>query len=102
MTILLDFCLFVMLRIIMKDPRGVERGACKNCECTDYELEAGATRAQCSYCECPATAHETVTPKGKYSFSFNSTVFHILLHSYEFYFYFFLFQNLKPYDHQAH
>lgn len=49
----------------MKDPRGVERGACKNCECTAYELEPGATRAACTYCECAAVAHEIVTsPKG--------------------------------------
>ncbi|KAK3910187.1 Medium/long-chain-fatty-acid--[acyl-carrier-protein] ligase MbtM, partial [Frankliniella fusca] len=41
----------------MKDPRGVERRACKNCKCTAYELEAGATRAACSYCECPPTPH---------------------------------------------
>ncbi|KAJ1519805.1 hypothetical protein ONE63_005058 [Megalurothrips usitatus] len=43
-----------------KDPRGVERDPCKNCECSAYEYEASSQRAACSYCECPAPAHLAV------------------------------------------
>ncbi|XP_034238639.1 uncharacterized protein LOC117643698 isoform X3 [Thrips palmi] len=51
----------LLIQLTMKDPRGVERGKCTKCSCTAYELEANATRATCSYCECAAPAHEEIT-----------------------------------------
>ncbi|XP_052130004.1 uncharacterized protein LOC127751068 [Frankliniella occidentalis] len=49
----------------MKDPRNIERGACKkeDCDCTAYSLDEKATSAACSYCQCPPTAH--VAEKGQ-------------------------------------
>lgn len=49
----------------MKDPRGIERGACTKCECTAYEWDKAGTRAACAYCDCPAPAHENKSA-GKY------------------------------------
>ncbi|KAK3921435.1 Cytochrome P450 1A1 [Frankliniella fusca] len=36
------------------DPRGVLRGACTVCPCTQYEMDPESKRAACSYCDCPA------------------------------------------------
>ncbi len=54
----------------MKDPRGVERGECTKCSCTAYELEVGAARAACSYCECPAPAHMEIVSGNVICFTF--------------------------------
>ncbi len=39
----------------MKDKHEVIRGACNNCDCTEYNFLEGTSR--CEVCNCPASKH---------------------------------------------